>query len=77
MNGMMTGVLLDGMKVKSKLTTFPQAHFSPGSFDLSAMSSPKWFEWVEMNLDTFPLNFGPDGAGGRKILSNSQRRVYF
>ena len=33
------------------------------------MSSPKRFEWVKMNLDTgaavntFPLNFGPDGAG--------------
>ena len=33
------------------------------------MSSPKRFEWVKMNLDTgaavntFPFNFGPDGAG--------------
>ena len=33
------------------------------------MSSPKRFEWVRMNLDTgaavntFQLNFGPDGAG--------------
>ena len=33
------------------------------------MSSPKRFEWVKMNVDTgaavntFPLNFGPDGAG--------------
>ena len=33
------------------------------------MSSPKRFDWVKMNLDTgaavntFPLNFGPDGAG--------------
>ena len=43
--------------------------FSLGSFDLAAMSSPKQFEWVKMNLDTgaavktFPLNFGPNGAG--------------
>ena len=33
------------------------------------MSSPKRFQWVKMNLDTgaavntFTLNFGPDGAG--------------
>ena len=33
------------------------------------MGSPKRFEWVKMNLDagtavnTFPLNFGPDGIG--------------
>ena len=33
------------------------------------MSDPKRFEWVKMNLDTgaavntFPSNFGPDGAG--------------
>ena len=42
--------------------------FSAGSFDLGAMSSPKRFEWVDMNLDTaavhtFPWNLGPDGAG--------------
>ena len=43
--------------------------FSLGGLDLGAMSSPKRFEWVKMNLDTgaavntFPLNFGPDGAG--------------
>ena len=35
----------------------------------SATSGPKRFEWVRMNLDTgaavntFPLNFGPEGAG--------------
>ena len=46
-----------------------ESSFSLGSFDLSAMSNPKRFEWVKMNLDTgaavdtFPLNFGPDGAG--------------
>ena len=33
------------------------------------MSSPKRFEWVKMSLDTraavdtYPLNFGPEGAG--------------
>ena len=42
---------------------------SLGSLDLAAMSIPKRFEWAKMNLDTgaavntFPLNFGPDGAG--------------
>ena len=39
--------------------------FPLGSFDIGAMSGPKRFEWVKMNLDTraavntFPLNFGP------------------
>ena len=43
--------------------------FSLGGLDLGATSSQKRFEWVKMNLDTgaavntFPLNFGPDGAG--------------
>ena len=43
--------------------------FSLGSSDLGAMSCPKRFECVKKNLDTgaavntFPLNFGPDGAG--------------
>ena len=43
--------------------------FSLGGLDVSATSSPKRFEWVKMNLDTgaavntFPLNFGPAGAG--------------
>ena len=39
------------------------------------MSSPNRFEWARMNLDTgdavntFPLNFGPEGAGdGRFCL---------
>ena len=49
--------------------TLPQAHFHLEILDVSATSSPKWFECVKMNLDTgaavntFPLNFGPDGAG--------------
>ena len=43
--------------------------FSLGGLDVGATSSPKRFEWVKMNLDTraavntFPLNFGPEGAG--------------
>ena len=43
--------------------------FSLGGLDVSATSSPKRFEWVKTNLDTgaapntFPLNFGPEGAG--------------
>ena len=43
--------------------------FSLGGLDLGATSCPKRFEWVKMNLDTgaavntFPLNFGPEGAG--------------
>ena len=43
--------------------------FSLGSLDLGATSSLKRFEWAKMNLDTgaavntFPLNFGPEGAG--------------
>ena len=49
--------------------TILHAHFALGGLDLGATSSPKRFEWVKMNLDTgaavntFPLNFGPDGAG--------------
>ena len=43
--------------------------FSLGGLDASVISSPKRFEWVKMNMDTraavntFPLNFGPEGAG--------------
>ena len=43
--------------------------FSLGVLDLGATSSPKRFEWAKMNLDTgaavntFPLNFGPEGEG--------------
>ena len=43
--------------------------FPLGSLDFGAMSSPKRFEWAKMDLDTgaavntFPLNFGPEGAG--------------
>ena len=69
MNGMMPGVELDGTKVGNKRMTLPQAHFSLGGLDTGATRSPKRFEWVKMNLatgaavNTFPLNFGPDGAG--------------
>ena len=49
--------------------TLPQAHFHLGGLDVTATSRPKRFEWVKMNLDTgaavntFPMNFGPEGAG--------------
>ena len=42
---------------------------SLGGLNVSATSSLKGFEWVKMNLDpgaavnTFPLHFGPEGAG--------------
>ena len=68
LNGMMTGVLLDGTKVGNKRMTLPHAHFHVEFLDLGAMSSPKRFEGVRMKLDTgaavntFPLNFGPEGA---------------
>ena len=78
MNGMMTGVLLDGTKVGNKRMTLQQAHFHLEVW----MSVPpvvlKRFGWVKMNLDTgaavntFPLNFGPEGAGdGRFYLAAS------
>ena len=68
-DGMMTGVLLDGTKVGNKRMTIPQVHLSLGCLDLGVTSCRKLSEWVKMNLDTgavvstFPLNFGPDGAG--------------
>ena len=58
--------------------------FSLGGLDVSATSSPKRFEWVKMNLgtgaavNTFPLNFGPEGAGdGRfyRMASVRQRSL--
>ena len=45
------------------------ASLSRVCFHLGEVSSPKRFGWVKMNLDTgaavntFPLNFGPDGDG--------------
>ena len=69
MDGMMTGARLDGTKVGNKTYDTSASSFALGSFDFGAMSSPKRFEWVKMNLDTgaavntLPLNFGPDGAG--------------
>ena len=70
-------VRLDGMIVGIKLLTVPQAHFLWEAFDLGAVSSSKRFEWVKMNLDmgaavhTFPLNFGPDGAGGGRFFGTA------
>ena len=53
-----------------------------GGLQVSATSSPKRFEWVKMNLDTgaamntFPLNFGPEGAGdGRYYRTASGERI--
>ena len=70
MNGMMTGVLLDGTKVGNKRMTLPQAHFHLEVWmSVPVGRIPKRLEWVKMNLDTgvavntFPLNFGPEGAG--------------
>ena len=46
-----------------------ESSYSLGGLDVRATSSPKQSEWVKMNLDTraavntFPLNFGPDGSG--------------
>ena len=51
MNGMLTGVRLDGMNVGRTYGNFANS-FSLGSFDLGAMSSSKRFEWVTANLDT-------------------------
>ena len=56
--------------------TLPQAYFHLEVLISDAMSSPKRFEWVEMNLDTgaavntFPLNFGLGGSRRWKILSD-------
>ena len=51
----MTGVRLDGTKVVNQRMTIPQAPFSLGSLDLSAMSSPKRIDWVKMNLEHIPI----------------------
>ena len=61
----MTGVLLDGTKVGNKRMTLPQAHFHLEVWILV----PRVVRSGLMNLDTgtavntFPLNFGPEGAG--------------
>ena len=76
MNGMTTGVLLDGMKLGKTYDTSASS-LSCGSLDLSAKSSPKRFECVKMDLDTgaavntFPLNFGLEGAGDGRFYRNS------
>ena len=55
--------------VGNKRMTIPQAHFHKEVLDVRAASSLMRFDWVKMNLDTgaavntFPLNFGPNGAG--------------
>ena len=78
---MMDGVLTkwnDGWsfdtKVANKRMTLLQAHFSLGGLDLGATSCPERFEWVKMNqeigaaVNTFPLNFGADGAGDGRFF---------
>ena len=51
--------------------------FSLGGLDLGAARSPKRFQWVKMTLDTgaavntFPLNFGPRGAGDGRFYRNA------
>ena len=67
---MMLGVRLDGMKVGNKPIKIPQARFHWEVLILVQGVSPnRVCEWAKMNLDmgavvsTFPLNFGPDGAG--------------
>ena len=69
MNGMMTGVLLDGPKGWEQTYDTSASSFSLGGLHLDATSRPKRCEWEIMNLDTraaentFPLNFGPEGPG--------------
>ena len=89
MNGMVTGVLLNGTKVGNKRMTLRQVHFhlkvwmsvSP-EVHVGVTRSPKRSEWVKMNLDTgaavntVPLNFAPDGVGdGRFNRSASGERT--
>ena len=63
-NGMRTGTRLPGMNVGNKPMTIPQADsLSLGSLDLGAMSSPKRFEWVNMNLDTRDGRFYRTASG--------------
>ena len=51
---------------------------SLGGLDVGATSSLKRFEWVKMNLDTgtavntFPLNFGPAGAGDGRFYRTAK-----
>ena len=65
LNGMTIGVYSDGMMAGIKRTENSASSPSHGgSFDLGAMSSPEWSEWVRMDFDTgaavntFLLNFG-------------------
>ena len=69
MDGVMTGVRAGWHDGGDQTYDNSSSTFSLGGFDLGATSSPKRFEWVNMNLDTgaavntCPLNLGPDGAG--------------
>ena len=78
MNGMMSGVLLDVTKVWNKLMTLLQAYFHLEVWISVPRVVRSGLTGVKMNLDTgaavntFPLNFGPDGAGDGMILSDCQ-----
>ena len=54
--------------------TLPQAHIHLGS----GCQCPKRFEWAKMDLDTgaaantYPLNFGPDGAGDGRFYRTAR-----
>ena len=77
MNGMTTGVLLDGMKMGNQTYDTSASSFLLGSLDPGAKSGPKRFEWRKMILDTgaavntFQLNFGPEGAGDGRFYRTS------
>ena len=55
----------------------PASSFSLGGLDVNATSRPKRFGWVKINLDTgaavntFPLNFGPEGAGDGRFYQTA------
>ena len=69
MNGMMNGVLLNGTKVGNKRLTLPQAHFHLEVWISVPPVVRSGLNGRKMNLDTgvavntFPLNFGAEGAG--------------
>ena len=63
---MMNGMMAEGWEQTYDTS---ESSFSLGGLGVSTTSSPKRFEWVNMNqdagaaVDTFQLNFGPEGAG--------------
>ena len=60
---------MDGTKVGVKHMTILQAHCHMEDLDLGVMSSPKRFERdTGAAVNTFPLNFGPDGAREKRFF---------